>query len=327
MAYQREGDAYVVAPRAIATLTDPRRMEGTLGTVRHGGRLVGDVDAAAYNGGRAIAVRYAVEDDVAIPLDQDGLLLFSFYGNLQDVRDAVDAHGIDVGPIFPLPMAWNPAVSWLLELAPVDNAAYATGSHIFVLLPDGDDRDVPVVANVGVVAHEFGHALLHLLMTGDPQAAPIVNEVGTVPAMWQASLHEGFADSLAVLLLDDPDFLAPTLDLPARRVTGDAALTAAITPESVEVDPLLGLYDPYPLGTVFASMVWDVRVVTDDPSATLDWLLRGVQAWAPASAAEMDGAHFLSAFVRQAADDTLRSEACVAIAIRFGDDQVPVECR
>lgn len=314
LAYVREDAGYAVAARALPALEDPGAVSGELGAASHGGRFAGE----DYTGGAPLEVRYAVRDDVAVPLDRDGLLLWSFYGHLADARDALAARGVDIAPIFPVPLAWNPAVSPLFELVPSDNAAYAVGANLFLLLPDGDDRPVPLLANAGVVTHELGHALLHLQMRGDPLAEPLAPDTTTVAGQWQAAIHEGFADALAGLLLDDPAFLDPSLDLPARRLDGDAVLTEALLPSADEgAIAIVPTYDPYPLGSVIAAAAWDVREALDDPDRALALLLRGVDAWAPASTEDLDGERFLAAWVA-AADEEEREALCAALDARFG---------
>lgn len=318
LAYVRGDDGYAIEARTLPELSDAGTMSGSLGDMRHGGRIVGGAGNEHYSGGRGLVVGYVLRDGVAVPLDQDGLLVYSFYGHLADAVRALGAHGIDTAPIFPIVLAWNPAVSPLLELAPADNAAYAIGANLFLLLPDGDDRDVPLLANAGVVTHELGHALLHLLMVGDPLQEPIVTDVVSEAGMWQAALHEGFADSLAVLLLDDARFLDPSIPMPAREVDAGAVLTTGLLPDvEALADSLLPIYDPYPLGTVFASILWDVRVATDDPAATLDLLVRGVEAWAPEVAADIEGGIFLSGLASAALSGPQHDALCAAIADRI----------
>jgi hypothetical protein len=328
LAYLRGADGYTIAPRPLPALVDPGTMSGTLGDVRHGGRLVGSDGEERYTGGRGLTVRYGLDEGVAVPADQDGLLLFSFYAHLSDARDALAAQGVDLSPMFPVAIAWNPAVSPLLEVSPADNAAYAIGANLFLLLADGDDRDVPLLANAGVVSHELGHALFHLRMAGDPLAQAIVTDPASRAGMWQASLHEGFADALAALLLDDPRFLDASVTMPARDLDGTAILTEALLPDpDTLADSLLPIYDPYALGTVFASLVWDLRVATDDPEGTLALLLAAVDAWAPAEDADFDGERFLDALHTAAIDVGQQEIVCDAIAVRM-DGLLGVEgCR
>lgn len=119
-------------------------------------------------------------------------------GTLGDVRHGVRLVGSDGEDI-----AWNPAVSPLLEVSPADNAAYAIGANLF-------------------------------------------------------------------LLLDDPRFLDASVTMPARGLDGTAILTEALLPNpDTLADSLLPICDPYALGAVFVSLLWDIRVATDDPEGTL----------------------------------------------------------
>lgn len=322
-----DAGAYDIGVRALPELTDPGAMTGTLGRVRHGGRIVNEADGSGtYTGGLGMTVHADVQRldgvDVAVPQDEDGLLLYTFYANLAAVRTAVDAHGVDVSAVFPMDAAWNPAVSPMLELAPADNAAYATGANVFMLLPDGGDRDVPILANEGVIFHEFGHAVFHLLLTGDPQQPPLVIDPTTEAYFWQTSLHEGFADTLATLLLDDPAFIDASIDMPERHVDDDHAVVDADMLPSTRVDGMALVDDPYPLGTVYASFAWDLRAASD-PDTALAVVLDAVRAWAPSAAADLDGTAYLTALLRSASDAGLGEAACASNTARFALLEVP----
>jgi hypothetical protein len=264
-----------------------------------------------------------VEEGTAIPLDPDGVLLYSFYGGLEDIRDWVDSTlGSQLDSIFPLPIAWNASAGLILELLPADNAGYATGSNFFLLLPDGANRPVPLIANAGVVAHEYGHAVFHLLLTGNANHQPLATDPSTLSGHWQAALHEGFADMQAVLFTDDPAFISHSLDLPERDVREDWSLTADLFPENSEE---ILLYDPYPVGTVFAAMAWDLREELDDREQVYRLFVRAVQEWAPDEAA-LSGESFLDALVAVATEEETAA-LCTSIQARFADYHIPVDCR
>ncbi len=330
LAWTRSDDGtYMIAPRDVPELDDATHMRGALGTVTHGGRIRNNPDGSGdYTGGVDLVVHADVQtiggEQVAVPLDEDGLLLYTFYANLAAARTAVEAHGIDTTAIFPMAAAWNPAVSPLLEFAPADNAAYATGANVFMLLPDGDDRDVPVLANEGVIFHEFGHAILHLLMTHDPGAPPLVIDPAVESYYWQASLHEGFADTLATLLLDDPRFIDASLDLPLRHVDDDHAVVDDSMLPSTRMSTDLSQIadDPYPLGTVYASFAWDLREATD-PDTALVIVLDAIARWAPQGASDMDGTVYLSCLLQAADDAGLGDAACASNEARFALLGVP----
>jgi hypothetical protein len=213
--------------------------------------------------------------------------------------------------IFPLPLAWNPGVSPLIEFSAADNAAYAVGNNFFVLLPDGQHRDVPLLANRGVVAHELGHAVFHLLTAGGPFAPMLVEDPSSTAGRWQSSLHEAFADVQAALLTDDPAFISASLDMPARDLSQEHVMTEAILPDNGSQF----LYDPYPAGTVFASLLWELRVQTDDADGSYQLLLSTARAWRPET---VDGASWMETLLDQA-DPDQREILCEAAIRRLGD--------
>ncbi len=325
LAFVRGTDGYSVSPREIAALEDAARMSGSLGVIEHGGAFVGDENAPDYTGGVPLDVRFTLVDGVAVPADEDGLLLFTFYADLEDARAIALERKIDVAPIFPVDLAWSPAADWGLELSPADNAAYATGANTFLLLPDGGNRAVPLIANTGVIRHEFGHAIFHLLTAGGAHDAPIVTDIGTTAANWQASLHEGFADSFATLTLDDPRFLDASLKMPDRHVDSDAVMTDDLDPAiAAESADVFSLYDPYPLGTVLASAVWDTRVALDDPDVALDLLVRAADSWEAPE--DFSGTSFLDAWAAAVNGPVQRQVVCAAIVQRFAGYYLPEAC-
>lgn len=329
LAYVRDPETggYAVDARRLESLSDTHPMEGDLGQLYDGGNL--RFWDTRYQKGTPIRVDWHLEGETAVPEDPDGVLLFSFYGHLEDAQKWVDEQAVAAdfasfaNQIFPMPMAWNPAVSPLIELAPADNAAYATGSNFFVLLPDGDSRDVPLIANAGVVAHEYGHAVFHLLLTGDPYADPLVMDTTTTAGKWQAALHEGFADIQATLFTDDPTFISRSLDQPARDVSVERTLTGDLIP--TEGGEVLEIFDPYPLGTVFATAVWTVRVVSEDREGTYRRVLDAIHTWQPTQKT-LRGDYFLDAWAGVAQDGE-REVICSSIALHFADYHIPEVCR
>lgn len=259
----REG-VYEVVATEIPELADPATMRGALGDGSVGGFV--DIEGLGYYGGGAIDVRYSVQDGVAVPHTDDGLVLWSYYHTLSTFRDELAARDIDVEPIFPVPFAYQPTVYGAVFTAM--NAAYvSSGVHMFVLLADSTRSDLPLAANPGVIRHEFGHAMFQLIVAGS---------VGAAPPTDSRALNEGFADALATLSLDDPHFLEASLPIDAwisvsgeRRVDEDANTRTA--------DPVGE--NPYSRGTVYASLAWDFRELTN-PDIALDVVVASLEEWA-----------------------------------------------
>lgn len=321
-----QGDGvYQRLPRAIPDLVNAGRLEGLLGDATVGGRLEVDGAVLRHHAGRAPHVLYALRreggQDVAVPLDADALVLFSFYGALGDARDALVQAGLPADPLFPVDTALDPALPDLLLAAlPVDNAAYAVTAHTFVLLPDLAERDVPLAANAGVVAHELSHAVFHLVTAGSPQAPSRFTDHPEPDVI--ASLDEGLADLQAALVTGDPRFFDASLVLPARHLDGEATARAAL--DAVADDVLAELVpDPYPLGTVFASFGWDLVVAGLDREVLLEAHLLALAAWA--SAGEPDPWAWPDALL-SALDPGWLEPGCAAAAVRFEGVATPAVC-
>jgi hypothetical protein len=313
-----------VAPRALPGLTDTYNTRGAYAVLRAGGSLSIDLRGNwSYRPGRAVQVDYEVVDGVAWPIDEQGLLSWSFYGHLADTAIALDELGLGIGTAIPIDAAWVPTLPSLdIELVPAENAAYATGQNVFVLLPDLIDADVPLVANAGVVAHETGHCLFHLLTTGDVVADPLFDDPTSEAWLYQASLHEGFADIVATMITNDPHFIEESINMGERRVDGDTTADDVVLPEQHLIDSegqLLAIYDPYALGTVFASLAWDLRLLVDDGAAVLQIAGDAAESWAAGAESgwdEEDRWSFADALVAGTPED-VRVEACSAAALRL----------
>ncbi len=321
LAFQLSDGQYVVTPRDKGSLSDLQILAGDLGQVRTGGYVrMEDNGDSFYEGGRQLEIAYQTQDGVAVPLDEHGLLLWSFYGHLEDLSLELPQHGLDPEVFFPLDAAWTPVMpDFYLEMLPKENAAYATAGHFFILLDDIIAKDVPLAANAGIVRHEFGHALFHWLSTGGVLASAPFGLRETESSLYYASLHEGIADSVAALTLDDPDFFAASLPMDERNLTGnwvvaDVQLPAAYLENAS--DSLLDFYDPYPLGTVFAATAWDLREALGSPDEALAIVLDGVRLWVEPG--EMgDAWGMLDAWVQAAPSELAFDTLCESVRVRF----------
>lgn len=316
LVYTYENDAHVVAPVEIPTLTDAVRLAGEEGEGRAGGSFRFEADpvnpysaTVTYRPGPPVRVGLAVDAaGVSVPTDEQSLVMLSFYHQLANARVELGAIGIDVEPVFPMnAIAYLPSLPG--DSFSFENAAYAGGdAHCFVLFPDLGDA-VPLAANRAIVRHEFGHALFAHL-TGERTAG-----------MFDRAFNEGFADGVAALSLDRAHFLDDSLPLPERYVDGLAVVTDEVL-SAVESNP-------YALGTVFASFLWDLRVHDGDAHRVLTLVTDAVVGWGEAyppfeggesSEREAQKSFALVDAVIDAYGSTpaRRDFACTAAALRFG---------
>ena len=228
----------------------------------------------SYAEGRPLNVQYVVQDNVAYPVDRDGLIAFSFYHHLEDTVGFINTSSQDLDGLLPMNTAISPIISDLtLAFLPMENAAYVPTLHHFLLLTDAIPKEVPLAANKGVVAHEFGHALFHFLTTGGTTTPRLL----TTDAKGQDSLYsldEGLADVLGYLVTNRPNFIADSLEDQDRALdTEHLASNVSPLPGDNTDEGLLSLYNPYPLGSVFAATIWDVDVQLNNKSRLLNWII------------------------------------------------------
>lgn len=231
-------------------LMDPRGVETSVMTSFRGGT----VDWSDYRVGGALSVDYTVNDGVAIPHDEDGLILWSFAYYLNEIHQEVRETGVDLDGLMPVRMAYAPDMGD--DLFGFMNAAWVcgAGAHLFIVLPDYFHDYVPIAAHQGVVRHEYGHTLFGHLTTGFSPSCP--EDPRDLPGNWVMwnEVNEGFADILATLTLDDPVFIETALPVTRRDVRSELHVASeALYIEGVETG------DPYLVGSVVAAFAWDIR--------------------------------------------------------------------
>ena len=321
-------DDYAIETRRIDTLTNPDTMEGDLGTLYVGGIFEIDWTTGnlTYAQGRPLQINYQAIDGVAHPIDRDGLIAFSYYAHLEDTVEFLTQIESEWNGLLPVDTAISPLISDLsLAFLPMENAAYVPTLHHFLLLTDAIPKDVPLAANKGVVAHEFGHAIFHYLTTGSttnerllPIDAKGFNSV--------YSLDEGLADVLGYLVTGRADFIADSLTDQDRALDGEhLAIEVETLPADHTDDGLLSAYDPYDLGSVFAATIWEVADTINDPIRMFNWIVESTTTFGQdilQESREDDvnlGMQWLDIWVDTAPSTNESVLACSAIASRWTD--------
>ena len=319
---------YSIVNRNISTLHSPDTMTGELGTLFVGGSFQIDISTGqlTYTAGRPLHVHYQTIAGTAYPIDRDGLIAFSFYAHLEDTVSVLNDAEEDWEGLLPMNTAISPLISDLtLAFLPMENAAYVPTLHHFLLLSDAIPKGVPLAANKGVVAHEFGHASFHYLTTGGtatdrllPVDAKGFNSV--------YSLDEGLADVLGYLVTNRPDFIADSLLDQNRALDGEHfARNVETLPENHTDEGLLSAYNPYALGSVFAATIWEVAAAINDTPLMLRWIFASTRQFGDDVRNEIRvdtvnlGMEWLDVWVDLAPSDGDKALACSAIQSRWTD--------
>ena len=310
-------------------------MSGDLGALYVGGIFAIDWTTGnlAYDQGRPLQVLFKTIDDVAHPIDRDGLIAFSYYAHLEDTVQFIEQSDTEWNGLLPMNTAISPVISDLsLAFLPMENAAYVPTLHHFLLLTDAIPKAVPLAANKGVVAHEFGHAIFHYLTTGGttkerllPVDARAFNSV--------YSLDEGLADVLGYLVTGRADFIGDSLTDQDRALDGEHLASDVETlPADHTEDGFLNGYNPYDLGSVFAATIWEVADATNDHPRTFTWIVETTQAFGEKIRLDQReddvnlGMQWLDTWVKMAPDIEHAQLACTAIESRWQGVYEVTEC-
>ena len=120
---------------------------------------------------------------------------------------------------------------------------------------------MPLAANEGVVTHELAHAVFNLLTSrsrGQTVPARYADNWPARPMNLVASLNEGLSDVHGAAMTGDPDFIAPSAT--ALHLDRDLSKHRTYTADMDQaLDGDATGYDPYVLGSVFASTFWAFR--------------------------------------------------------------------
>lgn len=223
---------------------------------------VGD-ERAQLEGGHAINIRYGRDGDVLVALDYQGLIAVTAYHHLAGAHAYFRDLGLGTGAddLARQQTLYQPVTDYgetLGSFVHHDNAAYDSDLQAFLLFEERWLDFVPLAANEGVITHEFAHSVFQHLVFRTVAAEPLRDFPWdqTSINMWR-SANEGLADVHAVAFTGDPRFGRAS----GGRfvVSRDVSEGGRVLTQDVLASTTDDVYDPYPIGTVIASVFWDYQ--------------------------------------------------------------------
>lgn len=278
LVYDRDSSGtFRLGPAEITTLDDPHTGIGSVAKMRGGGRIAAGSEGSTteeqlrqliqIEGDSDPNIQFSIDDDgVAVPFDFDSLLMLSLYHHLERASSYFAALSVEPSSVRQLPIYYKPRLLTILGI-PIplftDNAAYAPTIDAFLIPPTFVLKDVPLVANRGVVVHEYSHVVFNRLAHEDRRVPRyFLDDWPAAAAAELRSLDEGLADIHGALETGDPNFIGPSISAALFEIdrdvsidrTYDSALLQKVESSSIDT------YNPYPLGSVVASTLWDLPV-------------------------------------------------------------------
>lgn len=259
---------YALERSAVDNLESLRELRGRDIVLRSGGEMNPGLTDVQVSRGGPFELEWTLDaEGVVQPGDLHSLYALSLYRNLDRIASLLRAHGHV--PAAPLDVLYFPRMdSFVLgdtRAQFTDNAAFAPGPNVFLIVPSFVLAEVPMFLNEGVMAHEFGHAVIHQEAFADVPGEVLADNHA-------AAMHEGVADLIGFAATGDPNYIGPTVD-----IDRDLSVPRDYTPQDYEnllhppEDPLLGArFDPHHDGSMVARALYELWPKQPDGSISVD---------------------------------------------------------
>lgn len=163
--------------------------------------------------GSDVEAQFIEDDGVLYPSDFHSLSLATAYYNFEVSRAYALARGMPEDRLRGVPFYYFPKLTTDPSRGFVaDNAAWYPALRSFLLFPFHELQGIPLAANQGVIAHEYGHGIFTALVHDGSWLPDYPARWGSAGAVMIESLEEGFADAWALGVTGDLDFVERSLD-------------------------------------------------------------------------------------------------------------------
>jgi hypothetical protein len=276
--YDVNKQAFKLAQVRVNSLQSLRRLQGSSGNVTAGGTVrvsspslkagasIDSLRAAFTKAAPAeVALRWNVLNDIVYPEDFLSLELLSTYYNVEKARTLVSAWWPDGAAFVPSrPIVAHADLQDEHGLSPLAaGELYYEPMATFFAPTTTAQQAVPPAFNLGAVAHALGHQAVQEQVWGGAAVSPA--EAGSDPAAKHLarSLAEGIGDYLGVAVSEDPHWFDHSLQTDASARALDQIHCS--TPEMLDALPVSDAtapYDPYPIGSLIAGVLWEEASAT-----------------------------------------------------------------
>ena len=275
--YDASKQSYALAQVRVGTLTSLRHLQGSAGTVRAGGTVrVASATlrdpAATVDSLRArfvtaapsdVDLSFNIANDLVYPEDYNSLELLTAYFNVEQARLKFTAWG--GSPLQPALMVAHANIQDENGLNPVgDGELFYPPLGNWYLPASSDLAQLPLVFNLGAVAHALTHQAIAQIVWGGKPLPPAEVQTGKDAATLTArhvarSMTEGLADFFGVAVSSDPSWFNHSVQQTAAgRTLDQIRCSRADMLDALAVDDAQVPYNPYPLGSVIAGALWQV---------------------------------------------------------------------
>lgn len=349
--YDSERDAYAFRVVGIETLENVSRLEG------RATKLVGDAEIRLdyqtnllkwVDPGYRVAFGAVRADGVLVPEDFDSLAMVSIYYQIERSLLAFEELGLDASRLVPMETYYWPRFTIVdsdgEKTVMEDNAFYMYATRNdrgFYVFPYEQFGWLPLSMNGGVMTHEFSHAVFDALVTVPHRAWIDAGGLSRAAANFLYGLNEGFADTIAVARLGDPDYMGHSIAGNTFSSPCNGAVSDVVRDASRAINYSEGMDDdartvaenafcPYAIGAFVSSLMYETAQVIDGipldgdgiPSAASRTevaaaFLRALDLVGQGLAGDFELSDFFDLFAGELPAGPSRAAACAALSERY----------
>jgi hypothetical protein len=214
-----ETPTYTFSTGTYSWLQNLDQLDGNYFKFKFGGVLTakyvtGSIIAAkSFEQSKSLNLRYKIVNGVVVPKDYSTMAMLSSYFQFDTIANNIQAmsgYSMDnINATFgKISIFFEPKIQLESDGSTIEsstklNAAYVPGAHQFIMFQRSPFENVPLAANLQVVAHEFGHSIWEMSFEGghSPNCDRLKQEYVI------RGLNEGFADMMSYTLTGSTDIL------------------------------------------------------------------------------------------------------------------------
>lgn len=176
------------------------------------------ISAKNFEQSKDINLRYKIVNGVVVPKDYATMAMLSSYFQFDMIANNIQAmsgYSMDnINSTFgKISIFFEPKIQLEKDGSTIEsstklNAAYVPGAHQFIMFQRSSVENIPLAANLQVIAHEFGHSIWEMAFENgrSPDCDRLKQEYVI------RGLNEGFADMISYTLTGSTDILRNSID-------------------------------------------------------------------------------------------------------------------
>jgi hypothetical protein len=221
------------------------------------------ISAQSFEQSKSLDLRYKIVNGVVVPKDYPTMAMLSSYFQFDTIANNIQAmsgYSMDnINATFgKISIFFEPKIQLESDGSTIEsstklNAAYVPGAHQFIMFQRSVLENVPLAANLQVVAHEFGHSIWE--MSFESGKSPDCDRLKQEYVI--RGLNEGFADMMSYTLTGSTDILRNSINFGNAADQRNFSVTSFTYDQITDSTNNICQQSFYCIGTLFSNALFN----------------------------------------------------------------------